>query len=70
MCVCCQVKYTKLREDWTLILELLRQHKERAAALLVAKKASKNSFSSARVCARVRAFISLHCTLNQRSGFM
>ena len=29
-----------------MILELLRQHKERMAALLVAKKASKDLFSS------------------------
>ena len=45
-CVWCQVKYAKLRADWTVILELLRQHKERMAALLVAKKASKDLFSS------------------------
>lgn len=36
-----QAKYIKLKEDWTVILELLRQHKERMAALLVAQKASK-----------------------------
>lgn len=35
------MKYAKLKEDWTVILELVRQHKERMAALLVAKKASK-----------------------------
>lgn len=40
------MKYAKLRADWTVILELLRQHKERMAALLVAKKASKDLFSS------------------------
>uniref|UniRef100_A0A7N8X944 Dystrophin n=1 Tax=Mastacembelus armatus TaxID=205130 RepID=A0A7N8X944_9TELE len=28
------VKYDKLKEDWTVILELVRQHKERMAALL------------------------------------
>ncbi|KAM4537905.1 dystrophin [Fundulus diaphanus] len=32
-------KYTKLREDWTVILELLQQHKERMAAAHVSKKA-------------------------------
>ncbi|XP_038138063.1 dystrophin isoform X4 [Cyprinodon tularosa] len=32
-------KYGKLREDWTVILELLQKHKERTAALLVSKKA-------------------------------
>ncbi|CAN9498333.1 unnamed protein product [Ophioblennius macclurei] len=36
-----KVKYEKLREDWTVILELLRQHRERMAALLVAKKANE-----------------------------
>ncbi|KAM4602180.1 dystrophin [Polymixia lowei] len=36
-----KVKYIKLKEDWTVILELLRQHKERMAALLVAKKANE-----------------------------
>ncbi|KAF3706399.1 Utrophin Dystrophin-related protein 1 [Channa argus] len=33
-----RMKYAKLKEDWTVILELVRQHKERMAALLVAKK--------------------------------
>ncbi|XP_047432918.1 dystrophin isoform X3 [Mugil cephalus] len=37
-----KVKYCKLREDWTVILELLQQHKERMAALLVAKKANES----------------------------
>ncbi|KAM9327399.1 dystrophin isoform 2-T2 [Pholidichthys leucotaenia] len=37
-----KVKYAKLREDWAVILELLRQHKERMAALLVAKKANES----------------------------
>ncbi|XP_058478668.1 dystrophin isoform X3 [Solea solea] len=37
-----KMKYTKLREDWTVILELLRQHKERMAAHLVAKKAHES----------------------------
>ncbi|KAM6958012.1 dystrophin isoform 1-T1 [Tautogolabrus adspersus] len=37
-----KVKYGKLREDWTVILELVRQHKERMAALLVAKKANES----------------------------
>ncbi|XP_039649481.1 dystrophin isoform X9 [Perca fluviatilis] len=37
-----KVKYVKLREDWTVILELVRQHKERMAALLVAKKANES----------------------------
>ncbi|XP_035983747.1 dystrophin isoform X10 [Fundulus heteroclitus] len=32
-------KYTKLREDWTVILELLQQHKERMATAHVSKKA-------------------------------
>lgn len=41
------MKFAKLKEDWTIILELLQQHKERTAALLVAKKASKPFFSSA-----------------------
>ncbi|XP_054864358.1 dystrophin isoform X3 [Amphiprion ocellaris] len=36
------VKYGKLREDWTVILELWQQHKERMAALLVAKKANES----------------------------
>lgn len=38
-----QVKYGKLRDDWMVILELLRQHKERMA-LLAAKKTRKASF--------------------------
>lgn len=55
MCVCVrQVKYAKLKEDWTVILELVRQHKERMAALLVAKKASK-LFS--KQCVRQRIFL-------------
>ncbi|XP_051284309.1 dystrophin isoform X4 [Dicentrarchus labrax] len=37
-----KVKYAKLKEDWTVILELVRQHKERMAALLVAKKANES----------------------------
>ncbi|XP_068164982.1 dystrophin isoform X2 [Antennarius striatus] len=36
-----KVKYIKLKDDWTVILELMRQHKERMAALLVAKKANE-----------------------------
>lgn len=39
-----QMKYAKLKEDWTVILELLQQHRERMAALLVAKKASKTLY--------------------------
>ncbi|XP_077439439.1 dystrophin isoform X3 [Vanacampus margaritifer] len=35
-----KVKYMKMREDWTVITELLRQHQERKN-LLVAKKASE-----------------------------
>ncbi|XP_034030182.1 dystrophin isoform X5 [Thalassophryne amazonica] len=34
-----KVKYAKLKENWTVILQLLQQHKERTAAPLVAKKA-------------------------------
>lgn len=49
-----QMKYIKLKEDWTVILELLQQHRERMAALLVAKKASKTLifalFVHQRVC--------------------
>ncbi|XP_070711943.1 dystrophin [Pempheris klunzingeri] len=37
-----KVKCVKLRENWTVILELVRQHKERMAALLVAKKANES----------------------------
>ncbi|XP_044044309.1 dystrophin isoform X20 [Siniperca chuatsi] len=37
-----KVKYAKLKEDWTVILDLVRQHKEKMAALLVAKKASES----------------------------
>ncbi|XP_055363081.1 dystrophin isoform X4 [Betta splendens] len=37
-----KVKSAKLKEDWTVILELVRQHKERMAALLVAKKANES----------------------------
>ncbi|XP_075905519.1 dystrophin isoform X3 [Nelusetta ayraudi] len=36
-----KMKYVKLKEDWTVILELLQQHRERMAALLVAKKANQ-----------------------------
>ncbi|XP_034072729.1 dystrophin isoform X5 [Gymnodraco acuticeps] len=36
-----KVRYVKLREDWTVTLELLRQRKERMAALLIAKKATE-----------------------------
>ncbi|KAI9525953.1 hypothetical protein NQZ68_002501 [Dissostichus eleginoides] len=36
-----KVRYVKLREDWTVMLELVRQHKERMAALLIAKKATE-----------------------------
>ncbi|XP_028324112.1 dystrophin isoform X3 [Gouania willdenowi] len=36
-----RVKYGKLKDDWTVILELLRQHKERMATMLVAKKANE-----------------------------
>lgn len=50
------MKYAKLKEDWTVILELVRLHKERMAALLVAKKASKTSFSSVGVSADMYAF--------------
>lgn len=38
------MKYMKLKEDWTVVLELLRQHQERTAALLVSKKASQTFF--------------------------
>lgn len=41
-----KVKYDKLREDWMVILELMRQHKERMA-LLTAKKANENLLGSA-----------------------
>ncbi|XP_068575388.1 dystrophin isoform X3 [Cebidichthys violaceus] len=41
-----KMKYTKLREDWTVILELMRQHKERMAVLLVAKKANESLVGS------------------------
>ncbi|XP_038572139.1 dystrophin isoform X4 [Micropterus salmoides] len=37
-----KVKYIKLREDWTVILELVRQHRERMATLLEAKKANES----------------------------
>ncbi|KAK5847635.1 hypothetical protein PBY51_016746 [Eleginops maclovinus] len=36
-----KMKYVKFREDWTVILELVRQHKERMAALLLARKANE-----------------------------
>ncbi|XP_041834285.1 dystrophin isoform X2 [Melanotaenia boesemani] len=36
------VKYVKLREDWMVILELLRQHEERMEALLMARKANES----------------------------
>lgn len=42
--MCRQMKCIKLKEDWTVILELLQQHKERTAALLESKKASKTFF--------------------------
>lgn len=35
------MKYTKLKEDWVVIIELLRQHKERTADLLLSKKTSE-----------------------------
>ncbi|XP_039997801.1 dystrophin [Xiphias gladius] len=37
-----KVKYAKLKEDWTVILELVRQHKQRMDALLVTRKASES----------------------------
>ncbi|TNN46375.1 Dystrophin [Liparis tanakae] len=37
-----KMKNIKLREDWTVILELVRQHKERMAVLLVAKRANES----------------------------
>ncbi|XP_056882091.1 dystrophin isoform X5 [Takifugu flavidus] len=36
-----KMKYTKLKEDWMVIVELLRQHKERTAELLLSKKTSE-----------------------------
>lgn len=45
------MKYDKLREDWRVILELMRQHKERMA-LLTAKKASMSSFISSSLIKR------------------
>ncbi|XP_047211782.1 dystrophin isoform X4 [Girardinichthys multiradiatus] len=39
-------KYAKLREDWTVILELLQQHKERMAAAYVSKKAHEAPIGS------------------------
>ncbi|KAM6893218.1 dystrophin isoform 3-T3 [Lycodopsis pacificus] len=41
-----KMKYIKIREDWTVILELMRQHKERMAVLLVAKKANESLVGS------------------------
>ncbi|XP_037552527.1 dystrophin isoform X1 [Nematolebias whitei] len=41
-----KVKYGKLRKDWTVILELLRQHKERIAAAFQAKKAYETPLES------------------------
>lgn len=38
------MKYTKLKEDWMVIIELLRQHKERTAELLLSKKTSETFF--------------------------
>ncbi|XP_040028637.2 dystrophin isoform X7 [Gasterosteus aculeatus] len=37
-----KMKYVHLREDWVVILELVRQHKERMAVPLVAKKANES----------------------------
>lgn len=53
-----QMKYTKLKEDWTMILELLQQYRERSAAMLVAKKASKTLLRP--VCVSVY-MLSLSC---------
>ncbi|XP_060923329.1 dystrophin-like [Limanda limanda] len=41
-----KMKCSKLREDWTVILELLRQHRERMAALLVARKTTETLTAS------------------------
>ncbi|XP_061641338.1 dystrophin isoform X4 [Phyllopteryx taeniolatus] len=41
-----KVKYMKMREDWTVIMELLRQHQERKT-LVVARKASEMLTGSA-----------------------
>ena len=42
LCVCVlQEKYDKLSDDWTVILELQR-HRERMAALFIAKTTSKH----------------------------
>ncbi|KAK7893275.1 hypothetical protein WMY93_022427 [Mugilogobius chulae] len=41
-----KVKFDKLKEDWTIIMELLRQHKERMA-LLAARKANENLLGNA-----------------------
>ncbi|XP_062236415.1 dystrophin isoform X4 [Platichthys flesus] len=41
-----KMKCAKLREDWTVILELLRQHRERMAALLVARKTTETLTAS------------------------
>lgn len=43
LCLCRQMKYTKLKEDWMVIVELLRQHKDRTD-LLLSKKASETYF--------------------------
>uniref|UniRef100_A0AAV2LGC3 Dystrophin n=1 Tax=Knipowitschia caucasica TaxID=637954 RepID=A0AAV2LGC3_KNICA len=41
-----KVKFDKLNEDWTIIIELLRQHKERMA-LLAARKTNENLLGNA-----------------------
>ncbi|XP_033837659.2 dystrophin isoform X13 [Periophthalmus magnuspinnatus] len=41
-----KVKFDKLKQDWTIIMELLRQHKERMA-LLAARKANENLLGNA-----------------------
>ncbi|XP_053728438.1 dystrophin isoform X6 [Synchiropus splendidus] len=41
-----KLKYEKMKEDWTVIMELLRQHKERAA-LLASRKAHEGLTASA-----------------------
>lgn len=56
MCVCMlfQMKYIRLRESWTVILELLQQHKERTAAQLITRKDSKTTFNLSRMHVHTR----------------
>ena len=45
VCVCVQEKHAQLTEDWSVILELMRQHRERMA-LLAARKSRKTRLSA------------------------